>query len=244
MKHLSHLLLMAFVAGIFLTTSVQAQPSPELLQKRLLLEMLAYRSTTEFSLLALNQGSGGAVERLARVIGQADDLAAEIRTEWPEVHAQWLLTRDFLQQKQSVAIRGEEAGLATKVKLRQETLYQAFDTNRPATSGYRGQTATLMALLDNRERMMAAYVSFNMSLFGVHTAPDTGITTYVNNFDAALQTLEDKALQQRIEQKWAFVRGTLLAYNERSAVFIIDRTGRSIRELLQSEVQTDQLAAD
>ena len=46
MKHLSHLLLMAFVAGIFLTTSVQAQPSPELLQKRLLLEMLAYRSTT------------------------------------------------------------------------------------------------------------------------------------------------------------------------------------------------------
>ncbi|MAS25894.1 MAG: hypothetical protein CMI08_18730 [Oceanospirillaceae bacterium] len=239
----------ALLLTMFLTTPVQAElsqtePSADLLQKRQMLELMAYRSTTEFSLIALNQGTGGAVERLASVIRQGDALAAELGAEWPELQEQWQLSRQFLQEKQQAAINGDEAGLATEVKLRQEALYHVLEENRPADSGFSGEEQTIVLLLDNLERVVAAYVSFNMSLFGVHTDPDNGIAQYVKSFDETLAQLKDQELKRSVSGKWEFVRGALLAYNERSAVYIVDRTGRSIRDLLSAGISSDQLASE
>jgi len=236
--------LLTVIITLFVSLPAMSAPTGQQLRDRLLLEMLAYRSTTEFSLISLTQGSNKAVESLQQVIAEGDILAVSIRSEWPDIEKEWRLSREFLISNQQAAIRGEKAGLPTEVKLRQESLYQAFDNNRPQSSGFSGDDQTLVVLLDNLERIVAAYLSFNMSLFGVHTAPDTGIAVYASRFDETLERVKDPQFKQRIASKWQFVRDTLLAYNERSAVFIVDRTGRSIRDMLQQEVQPEHLAAE
>ena len=66
----------------------------------------------------------------------------------------------------------------------------------------------------------------------------------MKSFDETLAQLKDQELKRSVSGKWEFVRGALLAYNERSAVYIVDRTGRSIRDLLSAGISSDQLASE
>ena len=49
--------------------------------------------------------------------------------------------------------------------------------------------------------------------------------------------MHDGPVKQAVIRKWLFVKDTLLACNEHPAVFIVDRTGRSIHTLLSAELQ-------
>lgn len=212
------------------------------LRERLTLEILAYQSTTAFCLLLLNHGGSKTQARLEQLLTEAEQLNNAVA--WPGLHSEWQKSIAFMRNNRSAAINNERAGLATEVKLRQFALYETLAEQRPDMSALPRQEQALLQMLSSLEKMVAEYTLFHANLFGGHAGIEMDIAAQSRRFEQALEVLPDKELQRAVDSKWHFVKGTLLAYNEKSAVYIVQSTGRSIARLLQEKLQPEQVASE
>lgn len=208
----------------------------ELTQPFRLAESLAYRTMAEFSVYAIDEGDPRAEKRLNAVLAEGDKLTATLGNRWPLVAAEWNETRNFILEHREAAVM-HDATLPPRLEARMKALYAAFQTDRPADAELPEDKLVLHKLLGSLEQMLASYLYFNINIFGGHAVKDTGIEQQSQQFEQLLSRVSNPALQQDLKRKWLFVKGTLLAYNERSAVYIVDRTGQSMRELLLQSLQ-------
>jgi len=237
LKIVTFLLLLCFGGSAIASVAVDAQ------RKRELLETYAHRVTTEMCLITRNAGDRAASQRLQNILSEATTLSRDIAGIWPDINSEWQKTAQFVADNKAAADSGDVVNVLPNLQIRQEALYQAFDQDRPASrSGADEQS--VMVMLDSLERMLASYVMFQTSMFGGHGFTEVGIESQSKRFDEALASLHDEKLKTDIAGKWKFVKGALLAYNEKAAVFIVDRTGRSIRDLLVNNLQMPQVAAE
>ncbi|WP_430462961.1 hypothetical protein ACQUQU_09290 [Thalassolituus sp. LLYu03] len=223
---------------------VAAATTDDALLKRELLESFAYRTTTEFCLVIRNSGDKAATARLNELLGKAQSMSQELAPQWPQLEKQWAETAQFVQDNQEAANQGDVVNLLAKLQIRQTELYESFNAGRPQAVVSDREKQNLLVLLDSLERMLATYLTFQTTLFGGHSVTEVSIEDQARRFDEALSALTNTALKDDISRKWGFVKETLLAYNERSAVFIVDRTGRTIRDLIEGELGAGQLAAE
>lgn len=201
-----------------------------------LAEALAYRTMSEFSVFSIDEGSTRATRRLNDVLEQGDQHIAALSGRWPAIAAEWETTREFIQQHREAAIM-HDVTMPPRLEAQMQRLYKAFDTDRPDDSVLSAEQLVLHRTLNSLEQMLAAYLYFNINVFGGHAVTETGIEAQSRIFESLLPKITDPELQQELSKKWLFVKTTLLAYNERSAVFIVDRTGQSMRVLLLQALQ-------
>ncbi|WP_430462960.1 hypothetical protein ACQUQU_09285 [Thalassolituus sp. LLYu03] len=220
-----------------------AAPSAEALQQRAQLEILAYRATTEFSLLSVNGGTSQVNDRLDTVLRDGSVLAQQLVREWPLLKSEWDASADFIQHQRQVATNGDSSGLPARLKARQEALYAAFDIARPPSNGYHGEQALFMALLDNLEKVTAAYVTFATGAVVGQSLQNTGIERYSSRIFEILGKMADSPAKERIRLKWMYVKNALMAYDKKPAVFIVESTLRSIRDITEQELGLRQLAS-
>lgn len=214
------------------------------LRQRDLLETYAYRATTEMCLIARNSGDKKASERLDKLLADANALSEQVAEQWPAIRQQWQASAAFIKENRAAADSGDVVNVLPNLQIRQDALYKAFDSDRPQEALVDSDERALMTMLDSLERMLASYTMFQTSMFGGHAFTELGIEAQSQRFEQALVSLKDEALREEIGSKWRFVKSALLAYNERAAVFIVDRTGRTIRELLLAHIEQPQLAAE
>lgn len=226
-----------------LACGAQALPQ-ESVKDRMMLDALAYRSTTEFCLVTRNGGDKAALKRLKSVLAQADDINQTIGSEWPAIKSEWDETRNFMSVNETDAVAGNVVRLMPSLKIRQEKLYQAIKSSPIDSAGLAPEDNTVLTMLGSLERMLASYIMYQTNMFGGHAMNDVNIEAESQQFEQALAQLADEKLKAKIERKWHFVKDAFLAYNEKSAVFIVDRTSRTIRDLLLDKTERPLLAAE
>lgn len=236
--------ILMFLLLVVVGGTAWAAGNNDALRQRDLLETYAYRATTEMCLIARNSGDKKASERLDKLLADADALSTKVGAEWPAIQQQWQASAAFIKENRAAADSGDVVNMLPNLQIRQESLYRAFDENRPEAVLMNTDEQAVMTMLDSLERMLAGYVMFQSSMFGGHAFTELGIESQSQRFEQALASLKDEALREEIGSKWHFVKSTLLAYNERAAVFIVDRTGRTIRELLLQHIGQPQVAAE
>lgn len=251
---MKHLLLLMMVAGVAMINSAQANTddgsvigagehqsliSAEKVKQRLLLQALAYRSSAEFSLYSLQHGDSKSAQRLDAVLAQGQDLANRLKATWPELAPAWQEVTQFVNTDRTVAAKGEDVNFPIRLTQNYEKLYSILNGSIPDASVLDNETRRILNMLDNLENIVSSYLFFNISFFGGLAVTDTGIEQRNKLFKALNSELEDAQLRTQIERKWTFLEATLLAYNERSAVFIVTRTCDSIRELLLEKLQSE-----
>lgn len=229
----------AFIATLFLLLFSNllwaSAPADDLIQQYYKMEALAYRTQAEMSLVS-NQDSPALQARLDSVIALGDSYSAKLAEGWPMIAEQWQQTRQFIEDN-----RGHEehsqASFAARLEVRMNQLYQSFNEQRPSINQLDADTRTDIALLLSLDKILAGYAFFNATIFGGHAILESHIEEEAAMFDNNLKKVANAALKQQLEMHWQFIRDTVLAYNERSAVFIVDRTGHKMRLLLLQQVE-------
>ena len=118
-----------------------------------------------------------------------------------------------------------------------EQLFASFEQERPALASLPPAQNTELKLLLGLDKMLSGYIFFNATLFGGHASGDTHIESEYQPFEQNLSQLKNDALKDELARKWRFIKETLLAYNERSALFVVDRTGLGMQSLLLAEFE-------
>lgn len=206
--------------------------SADTVRQRLLLQTLAYRSSAEFSLYSLQHGDQKSAQRLDRVLAEGLALANTLKSTWPELAPAWHRMTQFVDSNREIAARADDVNFSIRLDENYKNLYAIFNSSIPDASVLDNETRRILNMLDSLEHMVAAYLFFNINIFGGLSVTDTGIEQQNALFKAQTAQLEDTELRTQVERKWAFLESTLLAYNERSAVVIVTRTCDSIRNLL------------
>ncbi len=231
--------LQVFLAGALLALShiggVNAADQNLVHQYRLA-EALAYRTMSEFSVFSIDEGAARATKRLNEVLEQGNQQMSAVAGRWPAIAAEWNATRTFIDEHREAAVM-HDVTMPPRLEAQMQRLYKVFETDRPDDSVLSAEQLVLHRALNSLEQMLAAYLYFNINVFGGHAVTETGIEAQSRIFESLLPKITDPELQQELSKKWLFVKTTLLAYNERSAVFIVDRTGQSMRALLLQALQ-------
>ncbi len=215
----------------------QVNLSAEAVRQRLLLQALAYRSSAEFSLYSLQHGDRKSAQRLDTVLAEGQASANALKPIWPELAPAWQEMRQFVDGNREIAAKAEDVNFSIRLDENYNKLYAVLDGTIPDTSVLDNETRRILNMLDSLEHMVSAYLFFNINIFGGLSVMDTGIEQQNKLFKALTAELDDTELRTQVERKWGFLENTLLAYNERSAVFIVTRTCDSIRELLLKKLQ-------
>ncbi len=256
MKHL--LLLMVTVGSVLMNSAqVNADESPvnkatdgktqvnlsaDTVRQRLLLQTLAYRSSAEFSLYSLQHGDRKSAQRLDTVLAEGQTLANALKPNWPELAPAWQEMTQFVNDNRALAAKAEDVNFSIRLEENYNKLYAVLDGSIPDTTVLDNETRRILNMLDSLEHIVSAYLFFNINIFGGLSVTDTGIEQQNKLFKALTAELDDAELRTQVERKWGFLESTLLAYNERSAVFIVTRTCDSIRELLLKKLQPEDSA--
>lgn len=224
------------------TSQPQVNLSADTVRQRLFLQTLAYRSSAEFSLYSLQHGDRKSAQRLDAVLAEGQALANALKATWPELAPAWQDMTQFVDSNRAIAAKAEDVSFSIRLNENYSKLYAVLDGSIPDTSVLDNETRRILNMLDSLEHMVSAYLFFNINIFGGLAVTDTGIEQQNKLFKALTAELNDAELRTQVERKWGFLESTLLAYNERSAVFIVTRTCDSIRELLLTKLQPQDSA--
>lgn len=209
--------------------------SPELVKQRALMEALAYRTMATMSLCSL-QDSQAAQRRLDTILKLGDEYSQQLAQEWPAITRQWRQTEQFIVENRSSETL-QQAAFAARLQEHMEQLFAAFEQDRPSLVSLPPAQNAELELLLGLDKMLSGYIFFNANIFGGHASGDTHIESEYKKFEQNLGQLKNENLRDDLGRKWHFIKDTLLAYNERSAVFVIDRTGLSMQSLLLAEFE-------
>lgn len=226
MRRIAVALIVLFVS----TVAWAAQPAEQLVQQYYQMEAVAYRTQAEMSLIS-NQDSPALQARLDKVIELGELYSNELSEQWPEIAQQWQLTRQFIEDNRGYEAHSQ-ASFAARLEVRMNELYQSLEQQRPDSKQLDNSVRLLLSL----DKILAGYAFFNATIFGGHAILETHIEAEVAEFDRNLNNIANQELKQQLETHWQFIRETVLAYNERSAVFIVDRTGHKMRLLLLQQI--------
>ncbi|ASP40185.1 hypothetical protein CHH28_16545 [Bacterioplanes sanyensis] len=206
----------------------------------LLFEALAHRSTADASLIFLRQGDGLSRQRLQATLLAADDQAALLRRDWPELVQAWQASRTFIEQNLEIAANNADVRFPVNLDGHQQALYaDIVQAQQQADSSGNQQQLAMLQALTALEQVVAGYLYFNINIFGGLSVTDNTIETAAEKFTQALPALPAN-LRQRLQRKWQFVEKAILDYNQSSAVFIVRRTTDSMREMIITELGAAQ----
>lgn len=228
MKKLALLLLIFFVSPNLLANEV------ELIQQYYKMEAVAYRTFGEMSLCSI-QDTPAMQKRLDDALRLGDQYSKAISAQWPKVAKEWQDMRQFVEEN-----RGYDeliqASFAARLEERIDSLKASIEERRPNVNLLDDESRTEIGLLLSLDMMLSGYAFFNATLFGGHASVNTNIETENIVFEEHLENLKDQKFKQELEKNWLFIRKILLDYNERSAVYIVDRTGHRMRQMLLQRI--------
>lgn len=194
------------------------------------MEAVAYRVFGEMSICS-NQNSSAMQKRLDEVLLLGDEYEASLAQHWPLIAQNWQQVRAFIHENRSDEAL-TQAAFAARLGEVMDEMFASFEIDRPDINKLPADLQVDVSLLLGLDKMLAGYAYFNATLFGGHAFVNTYIEDENQAFEKNIAKLPESDFKAQLKRNWDFVKETLLAYNERSALFIVDRTGHKMRQLL------------
>lgn len=229
------LLSLLFLPVYSVQAETQSEASETVSQPQLLQLLIAQqRLTAAISLYSLNNGDSKNQQQLDQGIVQVEELLKSLKVS--SAVEPWQKLKAFINQNRAEIASGEDAHFPRYYERYLAPLTTELTPLLDAEP-QNAQLALSHALL-TLETMRAAYLFYNMNIFGGFSVVDTGIEANNQRFKQQLKQLQQlqpqsSAALTSLERKWTFLEKTILAYNERSAVFIVNRTSSSISRGLE-----------
>lgn len=217
----------------FFSTSVMAN-EVELIRQYYKMEAVAYRTFGEMSLCAI-QDTPAAQKRLDAALKLGDEYSQGLASQWPKIAKEWQKFSQFIEEHRTYE-ELTQASFAARLEAQADELKEAFREKRPNINKLSEETSNDIQMLLSLDMMLSGYTFFNASLFGGHASINTNIETEHLVFEKHLEQIKDPEFKQNLSKNWLFIKKTLLDYNERSAVYIVDRTGHKMRQMLLQRI--------
>lgn len=215
---------------VVLVLPLRAESTEDLLK----LQIAAYELEASVSYFSLQQGDSRTEARLDEVLSRGNALAAGLILAYPQIAKLWNNAAAFTVERKASAASGEDVMFPRHFDQVKLPLYAALD-KRVAAANFSGMSVARLKTyqaLQSLEKITGAYLFFNISFFGGLSASNVGIIEENERF----KQLVDEIGAKKSARKWHYLEKTILAYNERSAVFIVVKTTDKIRELLQARL--------
>jgi hypothetical protein len=224
-------------------SSAGASEAPSLSKEIIFLEANSYRVVTEFNVYAMQQDKKSK-QRLFDVLARGDQLSALFADQSSALAPSWSKYRSFAWAKHEQRT-GDIYVFNDMRTLHQNLLTIIAGVKKqlnsdllPAKDLYRVNGVLLI------EQLASEYLELSAATFGTFgfAGSEQAIKIEVRSaaFERVIAELnklhaDDKIKLKAIKKlalRWRFIKGTLLAYNERSAPFAVSRTVGYIRQQL------------
>ena len=224
-------------------SSANASEGPSLAKEIIFLEATSYRVVTEFNVYAM-QKDKKSEQRLFDVLARGDQLSSLFADQSSALAPSWSKYRNFAWEKHQRA-QGDTYVFNDMRILHQDLLIiisgikkQLNSDLLPTKDLYRVNGILLI------EQLASEYLELSAATFGTFgfagSVQAIKIEVRSEAFEKVIAELnklhsDDKVKLKAIKKlalRWRFIKGTLLAYNERSAPFAVSRTVGYIRTKL------------
>jgi hypothetical protein len=242
MKHLLAQVVVLFSFFSF-TVLVEAGEDVSLAQEIILFEANSYRVVTEFNVHAM-QKDKASEQRLFDVLATGDQLSALFAEQSSDLAPSWSKYRSFAWQKHT-----QESGdtyVFNDMRIMHKELLaliagvkkQVNSDLLPAKDLYKVNGILLIEQLASEYLEMSAATFGSFGFAGSEQAIQIEVRS--ESFERVIEELkklysdDSEKLKgiKKVALRWRFIKGTLLAYNERSAPFAISKTVGYIRKQL------------
>lgn len=211
----------------------------------IMLEAISYRALTEFNVHTMHKDKESE-QRLSDVLVQGDELSDSLKADSAKLPPAWSKFRNYMWSNHYQQDGDIEPHVFNDMRLFHRQLLELIDDMKiqlnvdllPPKDLYR-INALLLA-----EQIASEYLEVSAATFGAfdfagsHEAIQIEKRTeamdrVINELNKFYSDQPEKVKQVRkLALKWKFIKGTLLAYNERSAPYAVARTVSYIREQL------------
>lgn len=236
--------LLAFISS---AAAQQGLEESLLAQDIILFEANSYRVVTEFNVHAM-QKDKESEQRLFDVLAKGDELSGKFDSQFPTLSPSWSQYRSFTWEKHSQADGDIDTYIFNDMRILHKDLLTIIDDIKKQVN-----TDLLPAKVSNKvtavlliEQLASEYLEMSAATFGSFgfAGSEQAIQIEVRSkaFEHIISDLKKlyskdvdklKAIK-KLALRWKFIKGTLLAYNERSAPFAVSKTVGYIRKQLAS----------
>jgi len=244
MKHLlAYVVLLFSFVTLSSVSSAETSEDANLAKEIILFEANSYRVVTEFNVYVMQKDSSSE-QRLFDVLAKGDKLSALFADQTNELAPSWSKYRSFAWEKHKHE-SGDTYVFNDMRALHKELLTIISGVKKkvnsdllPAKDLYRVNGVLLI------EQLASEYLEMSAATFGAFgfAGSEQAIQIEVRSeaFERVIAELNklyiDDAGKLKVIKKlalrWRFIKGTLLAYNERSAPFAVSKTVGYIRKQL------------
>ncbi|WP_419812659.1 hypothetical protein [Bacterioplanoides sp.] len=192
------------------------------------LELLSYRLSSAFAAFIFFEGQADYLNSAKKILAEGSQRLKTLENQHSDIHSLWHQAEDFIANNTNRSFDGTDATLEAGWSLMTLELQEKI-----STINQNSYSSNAIRLQIEMEQVLANYMRYANSSFGGYGISRSGRTIEERVADIDKMIPEYFPDNRRLQNKWRFIRRTLLAYNEQTSPYIVFRTFDDMRKIIR-----------
>lgn len=192
------------------------------------LELLSYRLSSSFAAFIFFEGQQDYLNTARKNLADGSKLLQQLEGQHPDIHSLWHQAEDVIEKNTDRSFDGFditlEAGWSLMTLELQEKI-SAINNNNYSSDAIRLQV--------EMEQVLVKYMTFANSSFGGYGVSRSNRSIEERVDDISKMIPKYFPDNRRLQNKWNFIRRTLLAYNDQTSPYIVSKTFDDMRKIIR-----------